>query len=235
MPSSRYLARHPRTGGGGRLPHMSDSFYDIVSTTRSIRRLRPDPIDDAVLNRVLQAAIWAPSGGNRQPWRIVAVKDRDTKARLGEIYYTEWAKYVDRNMAMVANQPDHVIEQMRKGLAVGTRLAENLAEVPVVVIFVFDPSQVLPTDANLGRVSVVGGASLYPAVQNMLLAARAEGLGGVLTTLIATREADVKDLLDIPADWGVFAMVPLGTPQGSHGPLRRAPLGTMVKWDRWSD
>lgn len=214
---------------------MTETFHDIISTTRSIRRIAPDPIDDAVLQRVLQAAVWAPSGGNRQPWRMIAVKDRVLKARLGEIYSTEWATYVARNMELVAGQPEHIVEATRKGLAVGTTLAETLADVPVVVIFVFDPSQVLPTDTGLGRVSVVGGASLYPAVQNLLLAARAEGLGGVLTTLIAPREADVKDLLGIPDAWGVYAMVPLGRPRGSHGPLRRAPLTTMVKWDRWSE
>lgn len=214
---------------------MTESFYDIVSTTRSIRRIAPDPINDAVLERVLQAAVWAPSGGNRQPWRMIAIKDRDTKARLGQIYSVEWARYVDKNMALVAGQPEHIVEATRKGLAVGTALAENLADVPVVILFVFDPAQVLPTDAGLGRTSVVGGASLYPAVQNLLLAARAEGLGGVLTTLIAPREAEVKELLGIPDTWGVYAMVPLGTPKGSHGPLRRAPLSTMVKWDRWTD
>lgn len=214
---------------------MTESFHDIISTTRSIRRIAPDPIDDAVLERVLQAAVWAPSGGNRQPWRMIAVRDRELKARIGEIYSVEWAGYVEKNMALVAGQPEHVVEATRKGLAVGTALAENLADVPVVIIFVFDPTMVLPTDANLGRPSVVGGASLYPAVQNLLLAARAEGLGGVLTTLIAPREAEVRRLLGIPDKWGVFAMVPLGRPRGSHGPLRRAPLSSMVKWDRWTD
>lgn len=210
-------------------------FHEILATTRSIRRISPEPVDEARLARVLQAAVWAPSGGNRQPWRMIVVRDRGIKADLGAIYAVEWAKYVDKNMALVAGQPEHVVEQMRSGLAAGTRLAENLADVPVVIIFVFDASMVLATDANLDRTSVVGGASLYPAVQNLLLAARAEGLGGVLTTLIAPREAEVRELLGIPVKWGVYAMVPLGVPMGRHGPLRRAPLSTMVKWDRWSD
>lgn len=213
----------------------ASTLYSMMSTTRSIRRISPEPIDEEALTRVLQAAIWAPSGGNRQPWRIIAVRDRALKAELGRIYAHEWASYVDMNMARVAGQPDHIVEQVRSGLAVGTRLAENLADVPVVVVFIHDPGQVFTTDANLGRAPVVGGASLYPAVQNLLLAARAEGLGGVLTTLIAAREAEVRELLGIPAPWGVHAMVPLGKPMGSHGPLRRAPLEAMVKFDRWSD
>lgn len=210
------------------------SFHSILATTRSIRRISSEPINDDVLTRVLQAAVWAPSGGNRQPWRMVVVKDRELKAGLGRIYQTEWTSYVEMNMAKVAGQPQHIIDMVSKGLATGTRLAESLADVPVVVIFVHDPSQVFVTDANLGRTPVVGGASLYPAVQNLLLAARAEGLGGVLTTLIAAREPDVRDLLGIPAPWGVHAMVPLGKPMGSHGPLRRAPLESMVSYDRWS-
>jgi nitroreductase len=213
----------------------TEDFYSLLSTTRSIRRISDQPIDDDALRRVLQAAIWAPSGGNRQPWRIVVARDRDVKHRLGKIYEAEWAKYVEMNMARVAGQPDSIVEATRKGLAVGTRLAESLADVPVVAIFVFDPREVFVTDGNLGRTPVVGGASLYPAVQNLLLAARAEGLGGVLTTLIASREPEVRDVLGIPEPWGVYAMVPLGHPRGSHGPLRRAPFEHMIKFDSWGD
>lgn len=214
---------------------VTDDFYSLLSTTRSIRRISDEPVDDDTLRRVLQAAIWAPSGGNRQPWRIIAVRDRELKRRLGEIYQTEWAKYVEMNMAKVAGLPESIVEATRKGLAVGTRLAETLADVPVVAVFVHDPREVFVTDANLGRAPVVGGASLYPAVQNLLLAARAEGLGGVLTTLIASREPDVREALNIPEPWGVYAMVPLGHPKGSHGPLRRAPFEHMIKFDSWSD
>lgn len=213
----------------------TDDFYSLLSTTRSIRRISDEPVDDATLRRVLQAAIWAPSGGNRQPWRIVVARDREVKQRLGEIYSTEWAKYVEMNMARVAGQPESILETVRKGLSVGTRLAESLADVPVVAVFVHDPREVFVTDGNLGRTPVVGGASLYPAVQNLLLAARAEGLGGVLTTLISSREPEVREVLNIPEPWGVYAMVPLGHPKGSHGPLRRAPFEHMIKFDSWSD
>ena len=213
----------------------ADNLYSILSTTRSIRRISDTPVDDATLERVLQAAIWAPSGGNRQPWRIIAVRDRALKQKLGEIYAAEWAKYVEMNMKRVEGMPENIVEATRTGLAVGTRLAESLADVPVVVMFIHDPREVFVTDGNLGRTPVVGGASLYPAVQNLLLAARAEGLGGVLTTLISASEVKVRELLEIPEPWGVYAMVPLGHPMGKHGPLRRAPLSRMVKYDRWSD
>jgi nitroreductase len=213
----------------------ADNLYSILSTTRSIRRISDKPVDDAILERVLQAAIWAPSGGNRQPWRIIAVRDRALKQKLGDIYAAEWAKYVEMNMKRVEGMPENIVEATRTGLAVGTRLAESLADVPVVVMFIHDPREVFVTDGNLGRTPVVGGASLYPAVQNLLLAARAEGLGGVLTTLISASEVKIRELLEIPEPWGVYAMVPLGHPMGNHGPLRRAPLNQMVKYDRWSD
>ncbi|MEY4633426.1 MAG: hypothetical protein RLZ18_798, partial [Actinomycetota bacterium] len=154
--------------------------------------------------------------------------------RLSEIYSTEWATYVDFNMKKLEGMPEEIVGQAAAGLAIGTALAQNLADIPVVILFVHDPSALYVTDANFGRAPVVGGASLYPAVQNLLLAARAEGLGGVLTTLLSSREPDVRELIGFPADWGLYAMVPLGYPKGNHGPLRRAPLSEMVKYDRWS-
>lgn len=214
--------------------NMSENLYEVLSTTRSIRKFTTQDIDDATLHRVLQAAIWAPSGGNRQPWRIIAVKDPQIKKQLGDIYSPEWDKYVDMNMQKLSKASDAVKEAAQKGFGTGTQLARNLADVPVVCIFVHNPTDVFTTDAHLGRTPVVGGASLYPAVQNLLLAARAEGLGGVLTTLIAAREPEVRAVLNIPEPWGVHAMVPLGYPQGKHGPLRRAPLSEMVKFDTWS-
>ena len=102
----------------------ADNLYSILSTTRSIRRISDKPVDDATLERVLQAAIWAPSGGNRQPWRIIAVRDRALKQKLGEIYAAEWATYVEFNMKRVEGMPENIVEATRAGLAVGTRLAE---------------------------------------------------------------------------------------------------------------
>ena len=212
---------------------MSESFHDVISTTRSIRRYRTDPIPDDVLDRVLQAAVWAPSGGNRQPWRMIVVSDTDQKKRLGALYVEEWAKYVAYDMENARNAPQEAREKLAAGLAVGTNLAEKLHEVPVVVFFVHDSRLIYVTDDHLPRTSVVGGASLYPAVQNLLTAARAEGLGGVLTTLIARREDEVRAILGFPAEWGVHAMVPLGWPQGRHGALTRLPLAKMVHRDRW--
>lgn len=213
----------------------TEIFREILSTTRSIRRIAPDEVSDEVLDRVLEAATWAPSGGNRQPWRIIAVRDRATKQAISDLYAEEWAKYVDFN---VARLPEHTAEaerRVRDAMTIGGDLASGLADVPVLAVFVHDPSMLYVTDAGHGRHPVVGGASLYPAVQNLLLAARAEGLGGVLTTIVCAREADMRSILGFPASWGVHALVPLGWPKGRHGPLRRAPLDDMVMRDRWRD
>lgn len=210
-----------------------DSLYSLLSTTRSIRRIKGDPIEKDVLERICQAAIWAPSGGNRQPWRLIVVQSREVKEALSALYATEWDHYVDFNLKKLGEQPPEVVERVRAQFGTGTHLANNLAEIPAVAIFVHDPSALYVTDSNLGRHPVVGGASLYPAVQNFLLAARAEGLGGVLTTLICSREKELRDLLKFPEGWGVHAMVPFGYPKGQHGPLQRAPLSDMMFIDTW--
>ncbi len=211
----------------------SDAFYSLLSTTRSIRRIKDTPIEKDVLERICQAAIWAPSGGNRQPWRLIVVQDQELKAQLSALYVAEWDLYVDFNLKKLGQQPPEVMEKVRAQFGTGTDLAHGLASIPAVAIFVHDPSALYVTDAQLGRHPVVGGASLYPAVQNFLLAARAEGLGGVLTTLICSREKELRELLKFPDGWGVHAMVPFGYPKGQHGPLQRAPLSEMMSIDTW--
>jgi len=216
-------------------PSDADTLYALLSTTRSIRRISDAPVPDDVLDRVLQAAVWAPSGGNRQPWRVIVVRDRDVKQALSDLYVDEWARYVDFNLSPVPDQSPETLERVRRQFDTGGALAAGLAEVPVVCVFVHDPSMLYVTDADLGRHPVVGGASLYPAVQNLLLAARAEGLGGVITTLLCRREPEMRKVLSLPDEWAVHAVVPLGYPKGRHGPLRRAPITEMVHRDRWGN
>jgi len=204
-------------------------LFDAASTTRSVRRLRPDPIPQDTLKRVFTAATWAPSGANQQPWRILAVDDPDTKAGLATLYAGEWADYANASRERIVGLPDDMKAGLERNLAAGDFLATNLAETPVIALFCFNPEQLHVTDLELDRPSVVGGASLYPAVQNLLLACRAEGLGCVLTTLLCAREEEVRDLLSIPEPWGIHAMVPIGWPVGGgHGPLSRRPVEEAV-------
>jgi nitroreductase len=209
-------------------------LYSIMQTTRAVRKLRPDPIPDEVLQRVLQAATWAPSGGNRQPWRIIVVRDEQAKRRLQQLYAARWIPYAAAGRAQLAGVPEAMAQRAEASLAAGDYLAANWHQAPATLVFCFDPGGLHITDSKLARPSVVGGASLYPAVQNTLLACRAEGLGCVLTTLLCANEPEIRALLDIPEPWATSAFVPIGYPVGrGHGPLARRAVGDMIFADRW--
>ena len=209
-------------------------LYEAMSTLRAVRRLRPDSIPDDVLHRVLQAATWAPSGGNQQPWRIIAVKDPETKQRLQELYVGPWRKYAEEHRKLIEGLPAHILAKQEKMIGAADHLAEHYAEAPVILVFCFCPEQMAITDIKADRPSVVGGGSVYPAVQNALLACRAEGLGCTLTTLLCLREPEVKELLGIPEKWGTCAYVPIGYPASKgHGPISRKPVEKMAFLDRW--
>ncbi|HKU40979.1 MAG TPA: nitroreductase family protein [Polyangiales bacterium] len=209
-------------------------LYDIMQTTRAVRRLRPDPVPEDVLQRVLQAATWGPSGGNRQPWRVIVVRELATKQTLQQLYSKLWTAYAAASRAKFASLPDALRARADKSLAAGDYLAEHFAEVPVLLTFVFDPGGLAITDAKLNRPSVVGGGSLYPAVQNALLACRAEGLGCVLTTLLCAEEPKLRELFALPEPWCFHAFVPIGYPVGrGHGPLSRRPVADMAFGEKW--
>ena len=209
-------------------------LYEIMQTTRAVRRLRPDPIPDDVLRRVLTAATWGPSGGNRQPWRILVVRDAPAKQRLQQLYAAGWRDYSAASRAKLAGLPESIAVRSERALAAGDYLAAHWHEAPVTLVFCFDPGGLAITDAKLARPSVVGGGSIYPAVQNVLLACRAEGLGCVLTTLLCADEPIIRELLEIPQPWATAAFVPIGYPVGrGHGPLSRRPVEQAVYGDRW--
>jgi len=209
-------------------------LYEAMSTTRAVRRLRPDPIPDEVLRRVLQAATWVPSGGNRQLWRVIVVKDPDTKRKLRDLYHGPWNEYAKARSGGLESLPEEARLKAERTYAAGDYLAEHMHEVPAICVFCFEPSGLAITDARLDRASVVGGGSLYPAVQNLLLACRAEGLGCVLTTLLVAFEPEIRKLLELPDPWSTYAFVPIGYPVGrGHGPVSRRPLESVAFLDRF--
>lgn len=210
--------------------------YEAMSTLRAVRRLRPDPVPDAVLRRVLEAASWAPTGGNVQPWRVVVVRDSARKQQLEALYAERWAAYAKQHLAQLEGAPEALRANAEKMLGAGDHLAAHFAETPVVLVFCFNPKLMAITDAKQGRVSVVGGASVYTAVENALLACRAEGLGCVLTTLLCECEPQVRELLAIPEPWGTAAAVPVGYPVGrGHGPISRRPVEKLAFADAWGE
>jgi nitroreductase len=209
----------------------SHDLYDVMSTLRAVRRLRPDPIPADVLDRVLQAACWAPTGGNMQPWRIIVVRGEENKRALAEVYGPEWKTYTDfgRRRAERQQLPEAERAKLERTLAAGDYLAEHLTEAPAILLFIADPAMMAITDKNLDRISMVGGGSVYTAVQNAMLACCAEGLGCTLTTLHCIREPEVKAALGIPETWATLAMVPIGYPIGrGHGPITRRPPAELV-------
>ncbi len=209
-------------------------IYQAMSTLRAVRRLRPDPVPDEVLRRVIQAACFAPTGGNAQPWRIVAVKDPARKRRLGELYRAEWKRYAENARRNIAALPAAELAKQERAVQAGDHLAEHFGDTPVILVFCFNPERMAITDADQRRPSVVGGGSVYPAVENLLLACRAEGLGCVLTTLLCYPEPEVRRLLEIPDPWYTAAAIPIGYPERrGHGPLSRRPPAKLAFLDRF--
>lgn len=205
------------------------TLEDIMRTNGTCRYYRNDAVDDDVLVRVLDCARWAPSGGNRQPLRFVAVRDREKKRRLKALYLPLWNDFL---AALNVGEKNYAARPQL--LVDADHFANHLEQVPVMLIVCARLADVEPTDVALDRLSVVGGASIYPAVQNVLLAARAAGLGTALTTLLCAAEPAVKDLLDIPDDVATAAMVTLGWPARPFPRrLNRRPLAAFAFTDTY--
>jgi len=215
---------------------MSMDIYDAMSTLRAVRRLKPDPLPEGVLHRILQAAAWAPSGGNVQPWRVVVVRETEKRRAVGDLYRPQWAKYSAGARSNLAQLSGEVLAKQERMLAAADYLGEHMGDVPAILVFCFNPDHMAITDADLGRPSVVGGGSVYPAVENAMLACRAEGVGCTLTTLLCFCEEEVKALLDIPEGWYTCAFLPIGYPQlRGHGPISRRPVEKLAFADSWGE
>lgn len=212
---------------------MSDSIglLEGMSTTRSIRRFRPDPVPDDLLRSVLEAATWAPSGSNSQRWRLFVVRDPEKRRQVGEIYRRGFFDFYPAER--LASETDPSRQRMMTG---AVYLAEHLGTEPPVLVLI---CQERPTDPASKAPSSVRpwtrGSSIYLAVQNLLLAARASGLGGCLTTVHLLYEDELKSVLGIPAGMDTFALVPLGYPRDKFGPLRRLPVEEVTYLDTWGE
>jgi len=211
-------------------------LFEAMSTLRAVRRLRSDPVPDDLLRKVLTAATWAPNGGNRQGWRFVVVRSAETKRALRDLYLPIWMGYENAHRPGIVNLPEPERTRMDKTFTTARYLGEHFHEAPVIVVVCVHIPDLAITDAKLSRPSIVGGGSIYPAVQNLLLACRACGLGATLTTLLCIEEPKVKQLLAIPDDWATAAHVPIGYPQGKgFGPLTRKPVEKVTFVDRWDN
>lgn len=214
---------------------------DALRTTGAVREFRPEPVADEVLARVLDTARFAPSGGNRQGWRVVVVRDPETRRRLRDVYLAGWHEYLAIGAAGLtpwAPVTDRAAEARALAAAgpppTGARdgFAENLDRVPVLLALFADLRALAAIDRDHARYTFAGGASVYPFAWNLLLAARAEGLAGVITTIAIRREDEVKALLGAPDELALAAVVALGRPVRQPRKLRRAPVESFATWDR---
>ncbi len=219
-------------------------LYDAMRTNPSCRYFTDQPVDDAMLHRIFDNARFASSGGNRQGWRTVVVREPETKARLAELHAKQWDVYIGHaREGVVGYQTSDQTKRMDSYNPAQHRLdrtddfTKALASVPVLLVFCVEMWTLAVTDKDLDRQSIVGGGSLYPFVQNVLLGCRNEGLGSALTTLLAAEEADVVKLLDIPEDVGVGALVAVGwpVPEKQYTKLNRKPVEEVVFRERYGD
>lgn len=210
-------------------------LFDVMFSTRSMRRLHTDPIPDETIYRILDAGIRAPSGGNGQHWRFLVVKDAAVKQEVQRVYRKGWARV--RTMYDGRPGPAHMEDaKFRRLLDAASYLAEHLAEAPVH-IFACLQERPMPAGAGGEKLAAalvrLSGSSIYPAVQNMLLACRVLGLGATLTTVCSLHEDELKPILGLPDDVATYALLPVGYPLGRFGPVRRQAVEDVTCLDRW--
>lgn len=201
----------------------SADLFDMMRTARAIRRFRPDPVDDALLARCLEAATWAPSGGNQQPWHFVVMTSPEARAAM--------AAGAARALAVITQvyrlerpAPDDDSRRAR-GARATFELHDGAATVPAAVLFCVRDQPNTPPLAL--------GASIFPAMQNFLLAARASGLGACVTGWQVDGEPEIRAALGVPAEWHLASLVIVGWPAGRHGPVRRRPVREVASVNRW--
>jgi nitroreductase len=218
---------------------------ETLRTTGAVRQFHPEPIEDEVLHRMLDTARFAPSGGNRQGWRVIIVKDPDKRRQLRDLYVSDWYKYLalagaglvpwapvsDRQAeaAALANAP----ALADAAAASPPGFAESLDTAPALLLILADLSALAAVDRDHSRYTFAGGASIYPFVWSLLLTARSEGLAGVMTTIAIRREDDVKALFEVPETCAVAALVVLGRPVTPIRRLRRSPVEDFAWVDRY--
>jgi nitroreductase len=220
-------------------------LIEALRTTGAVREFADAPIPDATVHRLLDTARFAPNGGNRQAWRVIMVKDPALRRAMRDSYLPGWYQYLAQVAAGLtpwAVVTDRALEErsireadaVARAAALGPGgLAEHFDEVPVMLVLLADLTKLSTVDRDLDRYTMVGGASIYPFAWSILLAARAEGLAGVMTTMVAQDEASVRGLLGVPDTVSVVGVVVLGQPVHQPTRLRRNPVGSFATVDRF--
>lgn len=205
------------------MPEISDVF-EIMHSTRAMRRLRPDPVPDELIDKILTAGISAANGGNQQKWRFLVIKDPAVKKAVQVLYKRAFDEVVGPRYATGEPPPGVTKERYMRQHSAVEYLTEHFHEAPVWIVACLEDG-LTPTRW--------AGASVYPAVQNMLLAARALGLGSTLTTRHLLHEKEAEAALGLPRGVHSYAILPIGYPMGKFGPVGRAALSDVVFSERW--
>ncbi len=207
-------------------------IFEIIHSTRAMRRLKPDPIPEDILKKIVDAGIRAPSGGNSQEWAFLLVRDPDLKRFIRDYYWNTWQQMRAQRAIPMANIPP----AQQRMLNAAADLAANLDEAPVILLACAHKEYAPIAAMNNPRASTnVVHASIFPAVQKNLLARRAARGGAALTTLHYFFEEELKQKLGIPDTMEVSALIPMGYPQGKFGPVSRNPVEEVIHWDRWGN
>ena len=218
-------------------------LFDAMYSARALRRLKPDPVPEEIITQILDAAIRAPSAGNSQHWGFVVVRDPEVRRQLGLIYRK--GSDIAKAIYQARGRPAHITEeQYQRMMSSGAYLWEHMGDAPVLLVPCLrdrpPPSrEVLPAavqaiyEQELLYTDRIRGASIYPAVQNIILACRAFGLSTLTTTNHMRCEGEVKALLGIPEDVFTYALMPIGYPDGKFGPVKRRPVNEVAFADHW--
>ncbi len=198
-------------------------LYEVMRTARTIRRFRDEPVPDDVLHRCLEAATWAPSGGNLQPWRFVVLRSPETRAVMRE-GAMKALDVIETVYGFERPADDDNSPGARDRRAV-YELHDRAGEVPVGVLFCFKELRMTPPE--------IQGSAIFAAMENFLLAARHEGLGAVVTGWGNTADERLHEVIGIPEAWKIACIVALGYPRGTHGQVKRKPVETVAFTDRW--
>ncbi len=202
-------------------------LFETMFSTRAMRRLKPDPVPRELIEKILRAGQAAPTGGNAQNWGFLVVEDQSVKQKVQALYQSSWDKLAGPHYdsQIGAMEPGEARDKLQRQVDAAFHLTEHFHEVPVWIVACLE---VGPRGAT-----AMHGASIYPAVQNMLLAARALGLGATLTCRHMVDQKEVDAVFGLPEGVASFAILPIGTPKGNFGPVNRGPLGDVVYRDRW--
>jgi nitroreductase len=216
-------------------------LIEALRTTGSIGYFTDEPVSDELLFAVLDDARFAPSGGNRQAWRVIVVRDLARRKRVRDLYLDAWHDYVGHLLAglipfsPLASDEDRASALAQRSAAEALSrpdgFPEALDQVPVMLVICANLEVLSATDRDLDRYQLVGGASVYPFIWNILLAARERGLGGVMTTVATRNEGALREALAIPPTYAVASVVALGHPSSRHTRLKRNPVETFTSVD----